>query len=91
MYRIVLSCSGVPSHLGNAAADDIAQEFAERPWHQNVKCSWDGTRLLLQADNDYDSNGIALTDEFSDVIAACIVEGFDGNITVESVTAFAGA
>jgi len=46
---------------------------------------------LLQADNDYDTDGSALTDEFSDAIAACIVEGFNGSITVESVTALAGA
>jgi hypothetical protein len=91
MYRVKLACSGVPEHVGAAAACDIAEEFTHRPWHQNVQCSWDGSRLLLQADNDYDSDGSALTDEFSDAIAACIVEGFNGSITVESVTALAGA
>ena len=91
MYRILLTCSGVPGTVGAAAANDIAEEFTHRPWHQNVQCSWDGSRLLLQADNDYDSDGSALTDEFSDAIAACITEGFDGSITVESVTALAGA
>ena len=44
-----------------------------------------------QADNDYDKDGAALTDEFSDAIAACIAESFDGSIRVESVTALAGA
>lgn len=62
-----------------------------RPWHQNVQCSWAGSRLLLQADNDYDADGSALTGEFSDAIAACIAEGLNGSITVESVTALAGA
>ena len=91
MYRIMLSCNGVPQHVGAAAADDIGEEFTHRPWHQNVQCSWDGSRLLLQADNDYDSDGSALTDEFSDAIAACIADGFDGSIAVESVTVLAGA
>jgi len=91
MYRVILACSGVPEQVGAAAACDIAEEFTHRPWHQNVQCSWDGSRLLLQADNDYDIDGSALTDEFSDAIAACIVEGFNGSITVESVTALAGA
>lgn len=91
MYRVLLSCSGVPQTVGPTAADDIAEEFTHRPWHQNVQCQWDGFRLLLQADNDYDTDGSALMDEFSDAMAACIAEGFDGSITVESVTALAGA
>ena len=91
MYRVKLAYIGVPAHVGAAAADDIAEEFTHRPWHQNVQCSWDGSKLLLQADNDYDSDGAALADEFSDAIAACIAEGFNGSITVESVTALAGA
>jgi len=91
MYRVVLACSGVPARVGAAAACDIADEFTHRPWHQNVQCLWNGSRLLLQADNDYDTDGSALTDEFSDAIAACIAEGLNGSITVESVTALAGA
>lgn len=90
MYRIMLVCNGVPQHIGAAAADDIAEEFTHRPWHQNVQCSWDGSKLLLQADNDYDADGSSLTDKFSDAIVACITDGFDGSITVESVTALAG-
>jgi len=70
---------------------DITEEFTHRPWHQNVQCSWDGSRLTLQADNDFDADGSALADEFSDAIAACIAEGFDGSITVDSVTGLAEA
>lgn len=86
MYRIVLACGGVPAEVGTVAARDIAEEFAHRPWHQNVRCDWDGSRLTLQADNDFDSNGLALIDEFSDAISASIADGFDGGIDVASVS-----
>jgi len=87
MYRIVLICEGVPSAAGAEAATDITAEFEQhRPWHTNVQCSWDGVRLTLQADNDYDPEGLALQDEFSDCICAYIAGGFDGNIIVASAT-----
>ena len=41
--------------------------------------------LRLTAENDYDSDGRALMDEFLDAISACIAEGFDGDIRVASV------
>ena len=41
--------------------------------------------MVLQAENDADSNGLALSDEFSDCISAYIAELFDGEIKVESV------
>ena len=85
MYRIVLACKAVPVGVGAIAARDITEEFTHRPWHQNVRCEWDGSRLILQADNDFDSNGLALLDEFSDPISASIAEGFDGGIEVVSV------
>ena len=78
MYRIVLTCKGVPTETGAACADDISTEFKHRPWHENVTCVWDGSQLTLQAENDFDSNGLALVDEFSDAISACIEGGFDG-------------
>jgi hypothetical protein len=86
MYRIVLACTGVPVDIGAARARDIAQEFTHRPHHQNVTCEWDGSRLTLQADNDFDSSGLALLDEFSDAISACISVGFDGDIEIVSTT-----
>ena len=91
MYGVLLSCSGVPGTVGAAAAADITDEFEHRPWHQHVQCRWDGSKLWLQVDNDYDTDGAALTDEFSDAIAACIAEGFDGSIKIESVTALSGS
>lgn len=85
-YRIVLTCNGVPASAGIAAARDITEEFAHRPQHKNVTCVWDGSRLILQADNDFDSCGLALLDEFSDAISACVPEPFDGDIRVASIT-----
>jgi hypothetical protein len=86
MHRIVLACNGVPADVGAVAAGDITEEFSHRPWHQKVHCERDGSRLILQADNDFDSNGLALLDEFSDAISACIADGFDGDIDVVSVS-----
>lgn len=86
MFKLTLSCSGVPKQVGWQAARDITEEFKHRPWHQDVICSWDGELLVLEAANDFDSDGLALHDEFSDVISACIHEGFDGDITILSVT-----
>jgi hypothetical protein len=86
MYQIVLVCLGVPPDAGPSAATDIADEFTHRPWHENVTCTWDGSRLILQAENDFDSTGAALSDEFSDAIAACIAVGFDGSILLDSIT-----
>jgi hypothetical protein len=85
MYRIVLACKGVPIHAGAVGARDISNEFTHRPQHQNVTCVWDGSQLILQAENDFDSNGLALVDEFSDAISACIKGGFDGNIEILSI------
>jgi hypothetical protein len=85
MYHIVLVCKGVPAQVGAASARDIAEEFTHRPWHKNVRCEWDGSQLILEADNEVDTNGLALRDEFSDAISACIKEGFDGGIDIVSV------
>jgi len=90
MYRIVLACTGVSAHIGAAAARDITEDFTHRSWHQNVRCEWHGSRLILQADNDFDSNGLALLDEFSDAISAFIEDGFDGGIDIVSVSPLPG-
>jgi hypothetical protein len=86
MYLIVFACNGVPPHLGHEAATDITEEFTHRPWHQNVRCEWDGKTLILDGENDWDNDGQALLDEFSDATAACISELFAGSITVRSIT-----
>lgn len=84
MYRITLACRGVPIDLGAQAALDIAEEFTHRPWHVNVSCEWRDGQLILQADNDVDSTGEALSDEFSDAICACLPP-FDGSIVTLAV------
>jgi hypothetical protein len=88
MTRLVLKCDGIPSQIGNNAAEAIAQEFREhRPWYANVRCTFDGRALVLDAQSDSDIDGSALVDEFSDCLSAYIVEPFDGTITVQSVAA----
>jgi hypothetical protein len=86
MYRVILASACVTLDGGPAAARDITEEFTHRPWHSNAKCEWDGSRLILQADNDFDSNGLALLDEFSDAISAYTREPFGGDIEIVSVT-----
>jgi len=82
----VLACTGVPAVAGAVGARDISEEFTHRSRHENATCTWDGSRLILQAENDFDSDGLALRDEFSDAISACIAEPFDGDINVVSIT-----
>ncbi len=87
MYRVVLSCAGIPPQAGPEAATDITKEFAEhRQWHKEVTCVWDGSRLVLTALNDYDSDGQALLDEFSDCISAYVSGHFDSAIRIDSVS-----
>jgi len=86
MYRIIMACEGVPANSGAEAARDIAGEFTRRPGHKNVTCVWDGSKLILQAENDWDSDGLALIDEFSDAISAYLKGGFDGDIKILSIS-----
>lgn len=64
---------------------DVAEEFTHRQWHQNVRCTWTGDILLLVADNDFDSDGEALADEFSDAVAACTTATFGYRIRIDGV------
>ena len=51
-----------------------------------MKCEWKGSQLILQAENNFDSDGSALMDEFSDAISACISDVGNGDIAVVSAT-----
>ncbi len=82
MFHIVLECEGLPNAAGSQAAADITNEFTHRPWHHNVTCTWDGRILRLEADNDNDERGLALLDEFSDAITACVVDSQDSDLRV---------
>jgi hypothetical protein len=85
-HRVVLKCDGVPSASGAEAAKCITSNFVKRSWHRNVSCNWDGSHLILSVENDFDRDGRAVMDEFSDEISACIRGGFDGDLHVISVT-----
>jgi hypothetical protein len=85
MYRVILASACVTPDAAEETARYITEEFKRRTWHSNVKCEWDGTRLILQADNDFDSNGLALLDEFSDVISAYVQHAVGGDIEIVSV------
>ena len=86
MYRITLASACTTPNAGPAAAVAISAEFRHRPWHQNVSCIWDGARVVLRAANDFDENGLALMDEFSDSISICVsgADLLDGTIEVVS-------
>ena len=88
MYRIQVTCDGVPAAVGPQAAIDIGQEFQERHWHKLVSCTFEDGRLSIEVENDFDPQGLALLDEFSDAIVACIEEPFEGDMKVESVVTF---
>ena len=85
MYRVTLTCKGVPTQLGQSGASAITEEFTHRPWHQSVLCEWDGQQLILNAESDWDGDGKALLDEFSDAISACIAGAFAYSLEVKSV------
>ncbi len=87
MFRVVLECSGVPIDEGAEAAADIEREFHDyRFHHQNVRCIFDGGKLILTAENDFDADGLALMDEFSDCISAYVATPFDGDLALVSST-----
>ncbi len=83
------SCAGLTDDEGTAAPRDIIEEFLNRPWHLNPECTWNGSTLLLIVENDYDSNGSAVLDEFSDAVHACVNCSGSIMITIVSVTEFA--
>ena len=86
MYKASLVCSGLPEAVGEEAALDITKEFAEhRAWHTNVRCYWDGKDLHLVAENDFDSDGQALLDEFGDCISAYVRDCSGNEIKIKSV------
>lgn len=84
LYHITLTCNGLTEAEGAVGAADVQAGFKERPWHQNVICRWDGSCLWIEADNDYDTDGRALYDEFWDEVIANI--DFSGSIRIEIVS-----
>ena len=85
MYRVILACDGVPAAEGAEAAIDIERAFREhRSHHQNVSCRFVDGKLVLEAENDFDADGLALMDEFSDCISAYVATPFDGDMKLVS-------
>lgn len=91
MFEIVVSCKGLREATGLAAVTDVTDEFAERPWQQAVLCWWENGLLMLRARNDYDDNGQALADEFSDAICACTPIEDEIGIRIVSVNEISGS
>jgi hypothetical protein len=86
MFRVTLVCEGLPASAGPQAARDIAKEFAQhRTWHSKVTCDWDGSRLLLRSENDFDPDGKATVDEFSDSLFACVADPGEFTISTRAV------
>lgn len=87
-----MRADGISQRAGPEAAADIEQEFRDnRPWHKAVRCSYAEGALTLVAENDYDPEGKALSDEFSDCLSAYIPlgeiadEGWFGVVSVEPI------
>jgi hypothetical protein len=86
MYHVTLVCEGLPASAGLKAARDIGKEFAKhRTWHSKVSCDWDGTRLVMHSENDFDADGRATLDEFGDAISAYIADPGESSISIQSV------
>ena len=85
MFKSRVSCRGLLPEEALTAPKDVLEEFSHRPWHANVRCEWDGACLWLEAENDYDANGSALLDEFSDAVVACTKASGTISFAVESV------
>jgi hypothetical protein len=90
MYRIIICATNLRLLNGNKIADKILEGFSHRPRHSNVQCYWEKLKktLVLKLDNDFDRNGLATLEEFSDEISATCkpAELGNGDIKVVSVT-----
>jgi len=70
MFRAHLTCTGVPTHAGSAAAAHVTAEFAHHgPWRGHISCTWDGSQLTLIAEHESDNSGRALADQFDACLA----------------------
>jgi hypothetical protein len=59
VFRTVLTCNGLTEKEGISAQTGIKEEFSHRPWQHCVHCIWEGQRLRLTLENDFDSSGVA--------------------------------
>ena len=85
MYRVTVSCRGLSEAESSAAQPDLLDEFADRPWHSSLSLSWQDGVLSVTAENDFDSTGAAMLDEFWDAVHACVNWKGPVQFRVESV------
>ena len=85
MYRATVICTGLTEDEAREAVTDMLSEFAQRPWQLEVECEWREGVLRLSAQNEVDSTGIALLDEFGDAVVAYVSYAGVANMAVESV------
>jgi hypothetical protein len=85
MYRSTVICTGISNEEAREPVADMLTEFAQRPWQEAVTCEWRDGVLRLSAENDADSTGMALLDEFGDAICAYINYSGEIHVSIESV------
>jgi hypothetical protein len=85
MYRATVICRGLTEAEASEAVTDMLSEFQQRPWQLEVACEWSKGILRLSAQNEVDSTGMALLDEFGDAVVAYINYAGEVNVAVESV------
>lgn len=85
MYRTTVICMGLTEAEAREAVADMLSEFEQRPWQLDVACEWRDGVLRLSAQNEVDSTGMALLDEFGDAVVAYINYAGEVRMTVESV------
>ena len=86
MFHVVIECQGLHPPDRLQASRDIVEEFTHRLWHQDVSCAWVGENLRIEAHDDFDADGLALRDEFSDAIVASVANAEYTDLRVISVT-----
>lgn len=86
MFRITVSCDGIPPEQWREAINDVREKFRNRQWHHIVDIRWSGQTLLLTVENDYDPTGEAVADEFSDTIAAYAPGTLGYSVSIVSAT-----
>ena len=85
--RVTLRCP-CPPDIGPELASDIQAEFRSHyPHEHEVTCQYENGQIVLSSTNDYDPEGLNLSDEFSDVITAYMPRDFDGDIAFVSSVA----
>ena len=85
MYLATVICRGLTDTEAHEAVTDMLSEFKQPPWQLEVACEWRDGLLRLSAQNEVDSTGMALLDEFGDAVTAYINYAGEISTEVESV------